>query len=189
MVLDVSNALIQTKIPPNKDGEEKFIIKITGVLVDMILKMDSETYMNHVVYLHGNKSIYVVLLREIYGMLVALLLFYNKFCVYLEDIVFEFNPYNPCVYNKIEFYIQHTVRFHVDDVMSSHVNPKFNDIEVELNRGRGPEYLGISFDFTEKSKVKINMDNYVEMVINDFPMKIINIDTSLTPTGGNFLNM
>ena len=36
MVLDVPNAFIWTKIPPNKDGEESLIIRITGVLVDML---------------------------------------------------------------------------------------------------------------------------------------------------------
>ena len=42
------------------------------------------------------------------------------------------------------------------------------------------EYLGMNFDFTEKSKAKINIDNYVERMINYFPKKISNSDTALT---------
>ena len=66
------------------------------------------------------------------------------------------------------------MRLHVDDVMSIHINPKFNDKfkscinlnygkhgEVKANRWKVHEYLGITFDFTEKEKVKIKMDNYI----------------------------
>ena len=44
MDMDVPNTCIQTNMPPNKDGEERVIIKITGVLVEIILVLDSETY-------------------------------------------------------------------------------------------------------------------------------------------------
>ena len=37
----------------------------------------------------------------------------------------------------------------------------------------------------KKRKVKINMNNYVENVIDDFPVKISNSDTDLTPSGSN----
>ena len=40
MVLDVPNTLIQPNIIPKKDGEEPVIMKITGVLVDMIFELD-----------------------------------------------------------------------------------------------------------------------------------------------------
>ena len=52
-------------------------MKITGVLVEF-----SETYRKHVVFKNGNKLIYVVVLREVYGMFVPELLFYKKV---LED--------------------------------------------------------------------------------------------------------
>ena len=59
-------------------------------------------------------------------MIVAKLLLYKKFCGDLENIRLEFNPYNPYVDHRIKVGEQHTVRFHVDDVMSSHVNPMVN---------------------------------------------------------------
>ena len=71
--------------------------------------MDGETYSNHVVFEKGKKVIYNVLLRSIYGMLVASLLFYEKFCGDLENIGFDFNPYDPCVSNRIKVFKQHTV--------------------------------------------------------------------------------
>ena len=69
--------------------------------------------------------------------------------------------------------------FHVDDFITSHVNPKVNDNfkqwtnhnygkhgEVNANRGKVHEYLGMTFDFTEKVKVKIKVDEYVEKIID-----------------------
>ena len=60
-------------------------------------------------------------------MLMAALLFYNKFCGDLENIVFYFNPYNTCVANRIKVGKQHTVRLHVEKVIYSHVNNKVHD--------------------------------------------------------------
>ena len=37
MVMDVPNAFIQTNMPQKKYGEERVIIKITGVIVDMLV--------------------------------------------------------------------------------------------------------------------------------------------------------
>ena len=41
MVMDFPNTFIHTNIPPKKDGEESLIMKITSVLVDMLLELDS----------------------------------------------------------------------------------------------------------------------------------------------------
>ena len=65
-------------MPPNKYDEESLIMKITGVLVDILVELDSETYKKHVVFEIGNKVINVVVLRAIYGMIVAALLLYKK---------------------------------------------------------------------------------------------------------------
>ena len=56
-------------MPPNKNSEERVIPRTIGVLVDMILELDSKTYSKHVVFENGKKVIYVVVLREIYGMI------------------------------------------------------------------------------------------------------------------------
>ena len=47
MVLGVPNTLIHNNMPPTKDDEERLITKITRVIVDMILELDSETYRKH----------------------------------------------------------------------------------------------------------------------------------------------
>ena len=79
MVLDVPNTLIRTNIPPEKDAEERLVMRITGVLVDIILELDSETYSKNMLIGNVKKVIQVFVLRSIYRMLVASLLLYIKF--------------------------------------------------------------------------------------------------------------
>ena len=71
--------------------------------------MDGETCSEHVLFEKGKKLIYVVVLRSIYDMLVASLLFYNKVCGYFENIEFYFDPYDTCVTNRIKVGKQRTV--------------------------------------------------------------------------------
>ena len=47
------------------------------------------------------------------------------------------------------------------------------------------KYLGVNFYFTEKGKIKIKIDNYVENMINELPTKISNSDTAWAPDGNN----
>ena len=67
------------------------MMKITGELVDMLLKLDTEKFKGYVVYETLQEVIYVVALREIYIILVVLLLLYQKFKKYLKSIIFVFN--------------------------------------------------------------------------------------------------
>ena len=57
--------------------------------------------------------------------------------------------------------------------------------ELKARRGKVHKYLGMTFDFTEKSKVKVKMDGYVQRMINNFLMKTSNSDTALTPDDNN----
>ena len=58
---------------------------------------------------------------------------------------------------------QQTIRFHVDDLLSSHMDPKVNDDfytwmndtygnlkKVTCTRGKVHTYLGMTLDFTKK---------------------------------------
>jgi len=47
-----------------------------------------------------DKAIYVNMLKALYGMLVASILYYKKFQKDIERIGYEINPYDMCVANK-----------------------------------------------------------------------------------------
>ena len=101
-------------------------MKSTGVLVELLVKLAPNVYGDYVVHEKGKKVLYVEVLRALYGMLVAALLWYKTLRKDLEDIGFDFNPYGPCVCNQMINGKQHTVRFYVDDLMSSHKDEKVN---------------------------------------------------------------
>ncbi len=97
-VVDIPNAFIQTRIEDEKDMA---IIKIRGILVDMLLDVAPEIYTPYVtVDKKGVKQLIVQCLNAIYGTMMASLLYYNKFRKSLTKIGFIFNPYDPCVANK-----------------------------------------------------------------------------------------
>ena len=123
MTTDIPNAFIQAPMPKR---EEKVIMKSTGKLVDILVNMHPEQYEEYVVYKKNKKVLYVEILQALYSMLEVALLWYNEFRKDLEEEGFEFNRYDPCVANRIVNDTQFTIRFHIDDLMLSHVNIEVN---------------------------------------------------------------
>jgi hypothetical protein len=133
----------------------------------------------------GKRTLYLEVLRALYGMLIAALLWYQTFKKDLEEIGFKFNSYDPCIANRWIERKQQTVRFHVDDLMSSHVNPVLNTRflawlnekygrlgVVKAVRGHVHDYLGMTFDFSKPGVVEVSMLDYIEKMIEEFPYPI-----------------
>merc|ERR1711935_576412 len=201
MSLDIPNAFIQTPMEQPKEGEDRVTMKITGVLVKYLTELDPR-YRDYVVYENGKRVIYVVVLRAIYGMLVAGLLFYKKLKKDLEGINFKFNPYDPCVANREVNGKQHTIRFHVVDILSSHIDPKANDDfhkwaqskygtykDVKCTRGKVHTFLGMTLDFRTKGKFKIRMDDYMQRMLEEFPKEFKEEDIADTPPKSNLFEV
>ena len=178
MTLDVPNVFVQTSIPQGEE-DEKIIMKIKGVLVDILMEMSPETYKNYVVY-EGKQKV-------LYGMMKVSVLYYKKFREDIESIGYKVNPYDPCVANKVIKGKPHTIVLHVDDVKASHVDPQVNDEfhkwceskygdkdigHVEVVRGKKHDYLAMNLDYSEKIKLKIDMRYYIENIIEEFPHEI-----------------
>jgi len=185
MTADVPSAYIQCPIPEGKAGSDRIMMRISGVLADMLVELNPELYGPYRVYQRGTPVIYVLVLRAIYGMLESALIWYQKFRVDLEGIGFVFNPYDPCVANRIENGLQHTIRFHVDDCMSSHMDPRVNDGflawmnmkyggalgDVKNTRGNKHDFLGMTFLFKD-GKCILDMRDYVKKMLDSFPEEV-----------------
>jgi hypothetical protein len=118
-------------------------MKITGVLVDLLVDINPESYRPAMVLENRKKVLYVEVLKAIYGMLEAALLWYKTFKKDLADNGFIFNPYNPCVANKKVQGLQQTIVFHVDDLKSSHKSKSVNNkFEKWLNSMYGKTWKG-----------------------------------------------
>ena len=136
-----------------------------------------------------------------YGMLQAALLWYKKFCKDLEVKGFKFNPYDPCMVNQTRKGKQHTVLFHVNDLKSSHKDPRVNDKfekwlqqkyghhgKVKVHQGKKHDYLSMIIDYSEKGKVKFDMSDYVKDMIKEFPEVLKPMDIVATPASDSLFN-
>ena len=114
-----------------------------------------------------------------------------------------FNNYDPCVANKTVKGKQQTVRFHVDDLMSSHVDKKVNDeflkwlnrkygahAKVTLTRGEEQEHLGMKFIFRD-SKFTVDITGKMKEILEEFPIKFKDDECSKmrTPEGTDMFHV
>jgi hypothetical protein len=123
-------------------------------------------------------------------MMKSALLLYRKLIKELKEMGFEINPYDPCVANKVVNGMQMTVRWHVDDLMISHISERkilefvrhIKDIygdNLAKNVGMTHDYLRMTFDYAFEGEVRINMCKNLSKVIEDFPEEITGV--SATP--------
>ena len=119
-------------------------------------------------------------------MMKSALVFYRKLVSELQEMGFEINPYNPCVANKMVNGTQMTIRWHVDNLMISHLSQdkimkvvqKIIDIYGENlveTVGTTHNYLGMTIDYSFTKEVRINMWDYLRKVIKEFPEKITGV--------------
>ena len=153
---DIPNAFVQTHVEEkDKDGNQT-IMKIRGVCVDILCETDP-IYWDYMVMKGNQKVLYVHITQAIYRTLVSAMLFYCRLTKALLSYSFELNPHNPCVADKIVNGEQLTVCWHVEDLKSSHINPKVNDkflqwikdmfgqlSEVKMTQGPIHDYLGMT---------------------------------------------
>ena len=98
MTADIPNAFVQVDIDEKEKGE-RIIMKIRGLLVNMLTELSPKTYEIYVVYERNNKVLYVRMIKALYGRLQSSLFYYKKFRKEIESIGFKVNPYDLCVAN------------------------------------------------------------------------------------------
>jgi len=172
-VIDIPNAFIQTRIEDEKD---MVFIKLRGDLVDILVDIAPDIYGPYVTTdKKGVKQIIVQCQNALYGTMVASLLYYRKFAKSLKNDGFTFNPYDPCVANKIVNGKQMTILFHVDDCKLSHVDSRQNDRMIETLRN---EYESIFEDGSGKmtvSRGKVHMDEDCIKLVGDMIVAFHNL--------------
>ena len=146
-----------------------------------------EVYKDYVIIERGQSALYLECTTAIYGTLKAALLFYNSFVKNMKSKGFEINPYDRCTANKMINGKQMTIVWHVDDVKASHAELEvleeyveylrsiYDDEEIgvlKMNRGPRHEFLGMILDYSEPGKVKIDMTDYVEKMVEEFEYEL-----------------
>ena len=152
--------------------------------MDILCEIDP-IYQDYMVTEGNQKVLYVHITQAIYRMLVSAMLFYPKLTKALLSYSFKLNPYDLCVVNKMINGEQLTVCWHVDDIKSSHIDPKVNKEflqwikatyrqlnQVKMTQGLLHDYLGMTLNYSVPGQVSINTSHYVKKMVKEFPKKI-----------------
>jgi hypothetical protein len=120
---NIPNAFIQTEVEETNKSRNQIIMKIWGVLVDLLLRVVPE-YREFVIEEGKGQVLYLRVKKAIDGVLESAMLFYKNLRGDLIECGIEVNPYGPCVANKEINQAQLTVSWHVDDLKISHHDEK-----------------------------------------------------------------
>jgi hypothetical protein len=179
------------------DMKGKVMMKLEGVMAEVIIKIDPKKYTKYVAKENGKDLIYVILTEALYGTLQAALLFWQNLSGKLKKWGFKINPYDLCVANKTIDGKQCTVVWHVDDLKILHVDPKavttiLNLLDAQygqeivggkpapltITRGKIHDYLGMTLDYSEPGVDKINMVDYLKKILDEMPENMDGTATS-----------
>ena len=180
-VVDVPGAFMQA------DMDDIVHIRFTGEMLEMLLEIDP-CYASYICYERGEKALYVVLDKALYGTLKAARLFWEMLSKQLVEWGFVVNPYDQCVANKECSGGQLTVTWHVDDIKVSHKSSTVVDQFIQqmeetfgkegpltISRGKVHDYLGMILDYSVEGSVIIRMESYINNMINDMPEDMIGV--------------
>ena len=156
-------------------------MKLTGEAVDIMCDLDP-SYREHVVIENGHKTLYVRLVKALYGCIQSALRWYELFSSTLVKQGFTLNPYDMCVANKIVDDKQLTVAWYVDDLKISHCNHKVvTDTitfleskfgKMTVTRGKEHDYIGMRIRFNNNKTVSVSMSHHIEEALSAFPETI-----------------
>ena len=162
-------------------------MKLTGEVVDIMCSLDS-SYREYVVTENGKKTLYVRLVKALYGCIQSALRWYELFSSTLVKQDFALNPYDACVANKIVDGKQLTVAWYVDDLKISHcdadvvtstitfLESKFGKMTV--TRGKEHEYIGMKIRFNGDKTVSVSMAQHIDEALAAFPETISKATTT-----------
>ena len=162
-------------------NDEEIYMLLKGELAELMVLVDPEYYRPFL--FHDSKGValmYTRMNKAMYGMLKSALLFYRELRGDLEAYGFTINPYDPCVATMTINGSTMTVTWHVDDLLSAHIDPventkfgvylatKYGD-GLTIKRGKVHDYLGMDLDFSSDGVAKVGMIKYIRDIENDFP--------------------
>ena len=159
------------------DMDDFVVIKLQGPIVDILCEMKPE-YLKFVVLENGKKTLYMQLMKALYGCIKSALLWYELFTGELREMGFELNPYDKCVANKMINGKQCTIAWWVDDNCLTHLSDivldgiikrierKFGKMTV--TRGDKHTFLGMDLKFPGDGTLWINMKQHILEAIEAF---------------------
>ena len=174
-VLDIPGAYLHADMQHKSDA--RVILKLQDEFVDYMCTANPK-YKPYVTMVRGKKTLYLKLLRALYGCIESALLWYNLFSSTLINMGFEINPYDRCIANKNVNGSQCTIVWYVDDAKISHkdasvVKSVVDDIQQHFGKmnptfGKSQEYLGMKVSIDDQKRLHIDMRDQICEIIDSF---------------------
>ena len=170
VVIDIGGAFLNADMAPT--GVDVHM-RLNKVMTQMLVEIDESNreFVDH------DGTMVVQLDKALYGCVEASNLWYNDLSGKLISNGFMNNPYDNCVFNKVEQDgAQTTVAVHVDDLFVT--SAKESNLkafcsylksvypETKENRGDVIDYIGMTFDFTKDGEVSVTMDNCINDILS-----------------------
>lgn len=170
ITIDIGGAFLNVSMQPTGVMVHMRLNKLMSMLLVKIDPAYGE-------YLRSDGTMVVRLDKALYGCVEASSLWFKDLSGVLLAGGFTQNPYDMCVFNRIESdKSQTTIVLHVDDMMvtgscEKHVDSvneylKSKYPETSVKRGKVIDYIGMTFDFSKKGEVKVTMENCVNDIVN-----------------------
>jgi len=160
------------------------------VLLDRSVTKEYEKIRNDIKGMKTREGeLYCKLNRALYGTVEGAMAWYKDLTEYLKEVGFEKNPYDHCVFNKLEGDDQLSVGIYVDDLLitckgkeaiyklKSDLEHKYKQVNFE--DGDKISYLGMLVDNTQEEYIDISMPAYIQQIVSD--MKLNPDQCSSTP--------
>ena len=146
-------------------------------------------------FINNDGTLVVQLKKALYGLVESSELWFQKLTGDLKALGFVANDRDRCVLNKTIEGKQCTLVIYVDDILISceyegaltWLRDELRKIygDVSFHSGSILSYLGQTFDFSTKSKVKVTMENYVHDLLTTHPVS----GTAVTPAVGSLFEI
>lgn len=170
--IDFPGAFLNSDMPDK--GTHVVLMRLTKYLTNILISIDP----SYKKFVNDNGTCVVKLKKALYGCVESAKLWYDKISHDLHNLGYKINNNDICVFNRIESNgTQTTLVIHVDDMMISscddkHIDKIIKEIEnlypgLTKNRGKVFNYIGMTFDYNDKGRVKITMDGFIKDLLED----------------------
>jgi len=188
ITVDIAGAYLKGSF---KEGTEPIYMRLDATTAETLCSINPE----YESFKLSDGTMYVQLLKPLYGLIEAAQLWYINITTTLKNIGFVQNSYDKCVWNRIYDGDQQTVCIHVDDLKITCRNEEANqDVvrelrrvykDVTVNEGKVHSYIGITFDYSVPGKVKLTQEGYISDI-----MLFYNVDSAVkTPAADNLFDV
>ena len=173
---DVPGAYLHCKM------DEVCYVLLEGVLVDLYLKVNPAAEDMVCMGRNGKKRLYTKMNKALYGHMRSGRLFWEHISAKLVSLEFESNPDDLCVMNKMVGEDQFTIVLHVDDLKLSFATEEGIDEvldelrkeygNLEVQKGKLLEYLGLTLDYRTEGVVKIDASSYIQKALDGYGLEL-----------------